>query len=451
MASEFHTQQLALASQQTSLPLLAALNEQGRSAFASATMPTRKTEAWKYTSLHNLSTSEFIAPESASVTAELQAACDIKELKTARLVFINGQLDTGLSDALTLPEVCLFSQANAQQQAVIAEQLGSILAQTPSTTHLFNDLNNASVNDGVLIHIGKNQQLAQPIQIVQLTTANPQPFAVTARMLLVLESGAAATVIEQYGSDSVAQSSFTNAITEIAVGANARLQHYRLQTLQEEALHIGSTHVALGRDAQYNAFHLGMGTRLTRNDIVVNHNEGGSHAEIAGVYVPQNQQVVDFHTCIEHKVAHCTSNEVFRGIMNDKSKAIFNGRIHIHPQAQKTNAQLSNKHLLLTNTAEIYTKPELEIYADDVKCAHGATVAQLEEKARFYLQSRGISQREAEVMLSFGFINELLEALPDAAITHLLRPVLAQRFGRDDSLNQHLLENEAAGLTGANA
>ncbi len=451
MASEFHTQQLALAIQQSSLPFLAALNEQGRTAFASAAMPTRKTEAWKYTSLHNLSTSEFTLPQTAALNAELQQASQIDGMNTARLVFINGQLNTELSNALTLPEVCLFSQADAAQQAVIVGTLGSVLAQTPGTTHLFNDLNNASVNEGVLIHVGKNQQLAQPIQIVQLTTSNPQPFAVTARILLVLESGADATVIEQYGSDSVAQSSFTNAVTEIAIGANARLQHYRLQTQQEEALHIGSTHIALGRDAQYNGFHLGLGTRLTRNDIVVNHNEGGSHAEIAGVYVPQNQQVVDFHTCIEHKIAHCTSNEVFRGIMNDKSKAIFNGRIHIHPQAQKTNAQLSNKNLLLTNTAEIYTKPELEIYADDVKCAHGATVAQLEEKARFYLQSRGISQREAEVMLSFGFINELLEALPHEAITNLLRPVLAQRFGRDNELGAHLLENEAAGLTGADA
>ena len=234
MASEFQTQQLALASQKTRLPFLAALNEQGRTAFASVTMPTRKTEAWKYTSLHNLSTSEFIAPESASITAELQAACDIKELKTARLVFINGQLDTGLSDALTLPEVCLFSQADAQQQAVIAEQLGSILAQTPSTTHLFNDLNNASVNDGVLIHIGKNQQLAQPIQIVQLTTANPQPFCRDRAYFAGAGKSAAATLIEQYGSDTAAQSSFTNAITEIAIGANARLQHYRLQTQQED-------------------------------------------------------------------------------------------------------------------------------------------------------------------------------------------------------------------------
>ena len=216
-------------------------------------------------------------------------------------------------------------------------------------------------------------------------------------------------------------------------------------------MHIGSTHVDLTRDSQYNAFHLGLGTRLTRNDIVVNHNVGGSHCELNGVYIPQNQQLLDFHTCIEHKVPHCTSNEVFRGIMNDKARAVFNGRIHIHPQAQKTLAELSNKNLLLTNTAEIYTKPELEIYADDVKCAHGATVAQLEEKAMFYMQSRGISKKEAEVMLSFGFINELLEALPHEDIALVLRPLLAHRFGRDQSLSRHLLENETAGLSGESA
>ncbi|WP_430462969.1 Fe-S cluster assembly protein SufD [Thalassolituus sp. LLYu03] len=451
MAEQFQSQQLALATAGARLPFLSALNQQGQDAFAAASIPTRKTEAWKYTSLLKLTGAEFGAVQNTALTSELQAAAKIDGLNAARLVFVNGQLNRELSDALALEQVTLFSAANSAQQALISEKLGSVLAQANGSEHLFNDLNNAAVNEGVLVQIGKNQRLEQALQILHLTTTNAQPFTVNARLLLVLENGAEATVVEQYGSDSAEQLSFTNALTEIIVGDNARIQHYRLETMQEQALHIGSTHIALSRDSQYNAFHLGLGTNLTRNDIVVNHNVGGSHAEIAGVYIPQNAQVIDFHTCIEHKVAHCTSNEVFRGIMNDKAKAIFNGRIHIHPQAQKTNAQLSNKNLLLTNSAEIYTKPELEIYADDVKCAHGATVAQLEEKARFYLQSRGISKREAEVMLSFGFINELLESLPHEAITNLLRPVLAKRFGRDDDLAAHLLENEAAGLTGERA
>ena len=224
------------------------------------------------------------------------------------------------------------------------------------------------------------------------------------------------------------------------MGDNAKLTHYRLQLMTEGALHIGSAHIDLQRDSNYEGFHLGLGTKLTRNDIVVNHNIGGSHSEMTGVYVPKNKQLIDFHTCIEHKAAHCTSNEVFRGIMNDQSKAVFNGRIQIHRDAQKTLAELSNKNLLLTNTAEINTKPELEIYADDVKCAHGATVAQLEEKAMFYLQSRGVSKTEAKVMLSFGFINELIDNLPHEAVGDWLRPILAQRFGRESDLNDQLAQ-----------
>lgn len=440
----FRDTQLAVARESTALPFLAAIREQGQSAFAAASIPGRKTEAWKYTSLYSLTANTYGTAVTAELNDELCTAASVNGLGAARLVFINGQLSTELSGALALQQVTLFSQADAEQQAFIAEKLGSVLAQADNTAHLFNDLNNASVSEGVLIHIGKNEQLQQPLQISYLTTTAAAPFIANARILMVLESGADAILVEHYGSDSAAQTSFTNALTEILVGDNARLQHYRLQLMQEEAFHIGSTHVALARDSQYRSFHLALGSRLTRNDIVVNHNSGGSHSDVNGVYIPQHQQVVDFHTCIEHRVPNCTSGETFRGIMNDKAKAVFNGRIHIHPKAQKTAAELSNKNLLLTNTAEVDTKPELEIYADDVKCAHGATVAQLEEKAMFYLQSRGVSRQEAEVMLSFGFINELLEALPHKTISSLLRPLLARRFGRDQSLSQHLLAGENA-------
>lgn len=445
MAESFKENQLELASSSQSLPLLSALNAQGLAAFSAAAVPDRKTEAWKYTSLTHLTATTYAPAPQAALNGQLQQAASIDGLNAARLVFVNGFLNTELSDALALEQVTLFSQADAAQQTLISEKLGTVVAQASGSSHLFNDLNNACTRDGVLVHVGKNQQLQQPLQISWLTSSGDSAFAVNSRLLLVLETGAAATLVEQYDSDDAAQVSFTNALTEIVIGDNARLQHYRLQLMQEEALHIGSTHVDLARDSQYRAFHLALGSRLTRNDVVINHNTGGSHSELNGVYIPQNQQLVDFHTCIEHKVPHCTSDEVFRGIMNDKAKAVFNGRIHIHPQAQKTLAELSNKNLLLTNSAEINTKPELEIYADDVKCAHGATVAQLEEKGLFYLQSRGISKKEAEVMMSFGFINELLDALPDEAITLLLRPVLARRFGRDQSLARHLLDETLAG------
>jgi Fe-S cluster assembly protein SufD len=158
-----------------------------------------------------------------------------------------------------------------------------------------------------------------------------------------------------------------------------------------------------------------------------------------GVYLPKNKQQVDIHSYIEHKAPNCTTNEVYRGIMADQSKAVFNGRIHIHPDAQKTLAELSNKNLLLSDKAQINTKPELEIYADDVRCAHGATVAQLNETAKFYLRSRGISAQEADIMLSFGFINELLDSIPLDALRTKMRPLMAEQFTSDRELTKHII------------
>src|SRR5690554_4832774 len=181
---------------------------------------------------------------------------------------------------------------------------------------------------------------------------------------MIVETGAQATLVKQYASDSTAQVCFTNAMTEIRVDDNAQIQHYRLVTIQEEAQHIGGTHVELNRDSQYNAFHLSLGSKLSRNDLVVNHNVGGSHSEISGVYVPQHDDLVDFHTCIEHRAAHFTGNKVFRGIINNKARAVFNGRIHIHPEAQKTHTELRNKNLQPTSPTEFYRNPAPEIHAD---------------------------------------------------------------------------------------
>ncbi len=440
MTSAFQNAQLALAQSTPSLPFLRSLNEAGKAAFLQASLPTRKTENFKYTSLLKLTQTQFGQAAAIKANAKLAAAATIKDLNAARLVFINGQLIHELSDALALKEVVRFSEANAEEQQWLQKNLGSALNKAHKTAHLFNDLNNAALRDGVLIHVARNQRLEKPLQISYLTTNNAEPFAVNARLILWLENGAEATLVEHYGSDQHAQVSLTNAVTEIQIGDNAKLQHYRLQTMQEQAQHLGSTYVDLNRDSHYQGFHLSLGSVLTRNDLVINHNVGGSHCELSGVYIPQHQDVVDFHTCIEHRAPHCSSREVFRGIMNDKAKAVFNGRIHIWKDAQKSDAQLNNKNLLLTNSAEINTKPELEIYADDVKCAHGATVAQLDDKAVFYLQSRGVSKKDAEVMLSFGFINELLEALPHNTMTQFLRPMLEQRFHSAGHLSAKLLE-----------
>lgn len=440
--TDFHKGLLAvnnenLSKESSILSAITALNKSGKESFLQQEIPTRKTEAWKFTSLFGFtSNEEGYGRLAASYDATgLEAITTIPGLDAQRLVFVNGQFSADLSSKKSLTNVVRFSDANEAQQAIIAGNLGTAIEQEK---HIFAALNNATTTDGVLVHIGKNENLKTNIQITHITTAQANPFTVQARILIVLETGAEATVVEHFASNSDEQNCFVNAITEAKVGPNARLNHYRLQLMQEGSIQIGGVHVDLDRDANYDSFQLGLGAKIVRNDINVNHNVGGSHCELVGVYLPQNKQLIDFHSNIEHKIAHCTTKEVFRGIMADKSKAVFNGRIHIHPDAQKTLAELSNKNLLLSDDATINTKPELEIYADDVRCAHGATIAQLDEQARFYLQSRGISAAEADVMLSFGFINELLENLELDAIRDLIRPVLAQRFGRDEELMKHI-------------
>lgn len=450
--TDFHKDLLAvngesLSQKHSSLAAITALNKRGVEHFLQQDIPTRKTEAWKYTSLYSfINDPEGYGRLATTFNSEgLESLTTVPTLEALRVVFVNGQFSAELSsDAFSSTEssskertanVVRFSEANDAQQAIIADNLDTAIEQEK---HVFAALNSATVNDGILVHVGKNEHLKTNIQITHITTPQEKPFTVAARLLIVLDTGAQATVVEHFVSDEDEQNCFVNAITEVKVGANARLNHYRLQLMQEGSIQIGGVHIDLDRDANYDSFQLGLGAKIVRNDINLNHNVGGSHCELKGVYLPQNKQLIDFHSNMEHKVAHCTTNEVFRGIMADKSKAVFNGRIHIHPDAQKTLAELSNKNLLLSDDATINTKPELEIYADDVRCAHGATIAQLDEQARFYLQSRGISAAEADVMLSFGFINELLENLELDAIRDLIRPILAQRFGRDEELMKHI-------------
>ena len=421
---------------------LSEVRESGYAAFESLPFPTRKTEEWKYTSLHALTQQDY---NQAAQNFDLEDASDlyvIEDLDAYRLVFVNGVFVEELSDSISQAgiELTTFSQANDKQRDLIAEYIGNI-AET--RRNLFTALNNAAVEEGVLLHVSKNIQLEKPLQIVHIVSQQEQASTAFGRCLLVLESLAEATVIEQFVSTNESQNLLLNQTTEIKIGDGAKLNHYRLHTEDETSLHFGGVYVDLNRDSQFESYQVALGGKIKRFDVLVNHNQAGSHCEMKGVYLPKNDQHVDIHSYIEHISANCTTDETYRGIMADRSKAVFNGRIHIHPDAQKSYANLSNKNLLLSNKAQINSKPELEIYADDVRCAHGVTVAQLDDKACFYLQSRGISRPEAEIMLSFAFINELLESIPLEPLRKNLRPLLAQQFSSNQDLTQHILDEDS--------
>lgn len=430
--TDFQQDAVRLAAQQQSPDWLASLRQQAAEDWLQASWPTRKTEHWKYTPLLPLQKDGF--KHWAKATSDWQRAVEFIDLDATRLVFVNGVFDAANSSAL--PEgVVRFCDASDSARALIQQHLGKVV---DGDRHLFATLSNAWAADGVLVHVPRNQALEKPVYIVHVSTPGVEPAIANQRVLVVLEESARAEIIEHYLSTDAVQNSFVNSLSEMVVGDNAELQHYRLNLEEENLLHLGGVHVNLLRSARLRAFTLALGSRLKRIDYQVNHRGAGADLNLQGIYLPRNNQVVDYHTNVQHCVPHCTTNEIFRGIIADSAHAVFNGRIHIFPDAQKTLAELSNKNLLTSNKAEVDTKPELEIYADDVKCAHGATVSQLNATALYYLQSRGVPRQEAEVMMSFGFINELLQDIAEPAVQDYLLPLLARLFGRDGEFLQRL-------------
>ena len=434
MAAEFQQQAIALASQQSVLGWLNDAREQGQLAWNTHAWPTRKTESWRYTSLLPVENEQWQLSDTASDTLPQSALAELIEFDAYRLVFVNGQLRADLSSDLPASLV-LFADANADQQSVIKQHLNQVADQQ---VHLFTALSSSLLNQGALLHLSKNQRLEKPVYIVHINDkANAK--VTNARLLLVLESGAEAQVVEHFFSTDDQDRGWINAVTECSVGANASLRHHRINLESEQALHTGAVHVALAESARFNGFTVANGSRLKRIDYHIKHLGSGSDLQLNGIYLPRHQQRVDYHTCVEHVVPHCTTTEVFRGVIADSARAVFNGRIHIHQDAQKTLAEMSNRNLLTSDQAQVNTKPELEIYADDVRCAHGATVSQLNDEALFYLTSRGISEAEARVMLSFGFVNELVEGVELEALQQWLRPRIAHMFGQSDQLTRHII------------
>jgi Fe-S cluster assembly protein SufD len=425
--TQFQQQALHLAAAQQAPDWLSALRFAGAEQWLQAGWPGRRTELWKYTPLQALQKTPF---QNASGALHSIPANTLLDVDATRLVFVNGILDAGAS-SLGQTGVVLFSAASPEQQALIARHLGTV-ATTPR--HLFATLSNALAGEGVLVHVPRGAMWEKPVYVVNIAVPEAGAALVSPRLLVVVEDSAQVELIEHFASDAQAQNGFVNSLTEIHCGANARVQHYRINLEEEHLLHIGGVHVDLWRDARYQGFTLAEGSTLKRLDYQITHQGAGASAVLNGVYLPRHQQLLDYHTNVEHKAPHCTTAEVFRGIVADDAKAVFNGRIHIHPHAQKTLAELNNRTLLTSDRAEIDTKPELEIYADDVKCAHGATVSQIDADALFYLRSRGLTHEQARSMLSFGFINELLQGITQVAVRDYLHKHLQMVFAEADSI-----------------
>ena len=384
-------------------PLLE-LRKQRGTALVDMPLPTRKTENWKYSSRHLKLTDELAKslPSTGKDGASLS-------LPGYRVVFRNGVMVPEASEFPDLNGVDIqrFSDLNNEEAAALAERLDNTL---DSRAVQMARLNSARFEDGLFIRLSKDAVLREPLYIVHEVTASSAGSAYP-RIYVDAARHSQITLVEEYIS-SGDEPAMVNTVTEFNLAEGARVTSVRLTMEGENVQHIGATGVRQAGSSRFESHCVGFGGPLRRHDLQVRLEGEGGECKLNGVVVTQGKQHYDNHTSIEHVAAHCDSEETYRNIAADQSHAIFNGRIHIHEDAQKSNANMNNKNLLLSTGAEIDTKPELEIYADDVKCAHGATIGQLDEISLFYLISRGIGRREANTLLTMAFINELVEQIP---------------------------------------
>jgi len=399
--------------------------------FAAAGFPTTRDEDWRFTPVAPIARTEWRLDGRAA--GRLVTALELEQFRFgqpdwATLVFVNGRFSPELSHRPDLPAgvtVESFAEALARDSGFI-ERSFALVAQPDVTP--FSALNAALAHDGAVIRVAAGADLAEPIHILHVTTAEAAGAALLTRTILDVERGARVQFVESFAAlgDAV---SFTNAVTEVTVGEGAWVEHSRIQRESESAYHVGLTQVEQGRDSHYRSFTLAIGGAIARHDLRARLGAENVECLLYGLYLGRGDQLVDNHTVIRHEFPNCRSWEVYKGILDGRSHAVFNGKVFVTPEAQKTDAKQTNRNLLLSDTSRVDTKPQLEIFADDVKCTHGATVGRLDEIAFFYLQSRGIPRVEAQQILIYAFAAEVVTEVASLPVRRALDRLVHERLG----------------------
>ncbi|MGA0393132.1 MAG: Fe-S cluster assembly protein SufD [Rhodospirillales bacterium] len=414
------------------VPWLSAMREAGLDRFAALGWPNTKTEAWKYTSLQNVQTIPFGLGRSAEPASKVTVVPCLFDGEKAghRLVLVNDHFNKNLSALQGLPKGVVVSSLAGilkTEPGIVEPYLGSIGALDSQPLLA---LNTAFMNDGFVIKISKNTVLDSPLEIVFIGGFEDDTVIHNMRNLIIMEENSQATIVENHvGMPS--SGCVDNEVCEIHVDQGARLNHYKLESEGANATHLNTAHVDVARDATYEAFLLTIGGMLSRNEKTVRLKGEGAHCAINGAFLLRGKQHCDNTTVIEHLVPRTTSREVFKGALDGESRGVFQGRIVVHKDAQQTDGHQMCKTLLLSDKAEMDAKPELEIYADDVKCSHGATAGQIDETALFYLRSRGIPEVAARELLIEAFLGEALDEISDDSVRQLLRNKVGHWLARD--------------------
>ena len=397
------------------LPWLRRLRDDAFARFCQTGFPTTHDEDWRFTNVSAIARTPFIlAPPNAGQISRADLESWRFQNSLARLVFVDGHFSPELSSLSNLPgglTLAGLNQALAAQPEVIEPQLGRYLDIQRDP---FCALNTAFLEDGAYLRLQRGTTLESPVHLLFISTGAEIPTMTHPRNLLVIEDHSQATIVEEYVSIG-AGTIFSNSVTELVAGENAHVSHYLIEREHQRAFNVSTLRIQQGRSANISSHSLLLGGGLVRNNVHPVLNGEGGECLINGLFVGEGHQHLDNYMHVEHAKPHCSSRQFYNGILDEKAHGVFHGRIVVHKDAQKTDAKQTNRNLLLSDDAQIDTKPQLEIYADDVKCTHGATIGQIEENALFYLQSRGIDEVSARRLLLLAFASECAERMNEGS------------------------------------
>ncbi len=405
------------------------LRSRGAARFMTLGIPTVRDEEWRFTNVAPLGTIEFTPAEQMSGAAERLHGFAYTDAPV-RLVIVNGRFDTTLSRVKGLPsgvQAGSLAAALKEYPDVVQRYFGQL---ADFNGRGFTALNTAFVQDGAFIHIPDGAVLDAPIHVIFVSGADGSKVMAHPRTLVVSGANAQARIIESY-IGGPGEIYFTNAVSEIFVGDNAGIDHYKVQEESLDAFHVASLHVHTSRSSRFSSHAFTLGGKLVRNDVFALLDGEGGDCTLNGLYLADRDRLVDTHTTIDHAKPHCGSHEVYKGILGGTARAVFNGKIIVRQDAQKTDAKQTNRALLLTDGATINTKPQLEIFADDVKCTHGAAIGQLDEDAIFYLRARGLTYSEARDMLIHAFAAQVLDGVQVQPLRAALEAELFEQLAKD--------------------
>ncbi len=399
--------------------------------FNAADIPTRRIEDWKYTSVARIFNDNYKISPKTTITQSDVDQYSIPELDVYKIVYVNGHLDTSKSELDDIPSgLQVLQLSDALKDDNLSSWINELTKKTASSTqNTFLALNQALAANGLVVVVEKNVIIDKPLHIIHINTETESPYITSPQLFVKGEISSQVTIIESHHGTNHSATYFSNITVRAVLAANSNMSHYKIQLDSKSAYQVSNTMVYQDRDSVFSSYVVDIGGAMVRNNLSSELGGTGIESNFYGVYLGCESQHIDNQTFVDHAQPHCDSNELYKGILTDKSRGVFNGKVMVRQDAQKTNAFQQNNSLILSAMAIMDAKPQLEIYADDVKCSHGATIGQLDEPSLFYLKSRGISENDARNLLKKAFVGEVILHIKNEAIRNYIFGMVDRKLG----------------------